>query len=382
MSASRRLRAPVLVLAGFFAGTVTTVAVAALAASGGDGLYRKLEVLSQVLGQIERQYVDNVSDTELVYGAAKGAVGVLDEHSAFYSPDEYKQLLDATEGEFAGIGIEVEWEHELPHVVAVLEGSAAARAGVQAGDRIVAVDGTPTASLSVDAVQQRLRGPVGSKVVLTIRRRQRDDDWTFTLVRSWVRIAPVESRRLEDGLVYVKVKTFSRRVASDFAAAVGREQPIKGLVIDLRGDPGGLFDEAITLADYFLKQGPIVTAVGRGGRVIERYEAHDQGHEPDYPVAVLIDRGSASAAEVLAGSLADRGRARLFGTTSYGKGSVQSVLDLADGSGLKLTVARYYTPSGRQIDGHGIKPDQVVEPVGGSDAPLDAATVWLRGAVK
>jgi carboxyl-terminal processing protease len=375
----RSWQRPSLVAGGFILGVAVTAGVSTAGAAGdSDGIYRKLEVLAQLIAQIEGHYVDAVSPTDLVYGAAKGAVGVLDEHSAFFTPEEYRELVDATEGEYAGIGVELDWDKEVPHVVTVVEGSAAQRAGIQPGDRLMAIDGAPVTSLNLEAVQQRLRGPVGSKVLLTLRRRGRDDDWTFTLVRAWLRVAPLESKRIEGDVLSVRVKTFSRRVASDLGAVLARERGIKGLVLDLRGNPGGLFDEAVAMADLFLRDGPIVTAVGRGGRVLEHYDARSEGHEPDYPIAVLIDHGTASAAEVVAGSLSDRGRARLFGVTSYGKGSVQSVLDLADGSGLKLTVARYYTPSGRQIDQHGIAPDETITPVEGTDVGLQTAAGWIR----
>lgn len=383
MRSSSRARG-IFFAAGFAAGAFTAANVSVWAAGAADSIYEKLEVLAQVFGHIENHYVDAIAPTELVYGAARGALGVLDEHSAFFAPSEYKELLDATEGEYAGVGIELEGNNEdLPEVVTVLEGSAAFHAGVQVGDRLVAVDDTSIAGLNLETILQRLRGPAGSKVVLTVRRRGRDDTWRFTLVRGWVRIAPLEHRRLRDGVLYVRIKTFSRRVASDLSALLARESVERGLVLDLRGNPGGLFDEAVAVVDLFLRDGPIVTAIGRNGRVVERYEARAHGSEPDGPLAVLIDRGSASAAEVVAGSLADRRRARLFGTRSYGKGSVQSVLDLADGSGLKLTVARYSTPSGRPIDQHGIEPDEVVE--GGGGAPLEdpvvrAACAWVLQA--
>lgn len=384
MRSSSRERS-IFFLAGFAAGVFTTAGLSVWAADDADDVYEKLEVLAQVFSHIENHYVDALAPTELVYGAARGALGVLDEHSAFFAPSEYKELLDATEGEYAGVGIELELEEDedLPAVVIVLEGSAAFHAGVRAGDRLAAVDDVPVAGLSLETILQRLRGPVGSKVVLTIRRRGREDTWTFTLVRGWVRIAPLEHRRLHDGVLYVRIKTFSRRVASDLSALLGRESVESGLVLDLRGNPGGLFDEAVAVADLFLREGLIVTAVGRSGRIVERYEARAQGGEPDCPIAVLIDRGSASAAEVVASALADRHRARLFGTRSYGKGSVQSVLDLADGSGLKLTVARYSTPSGRLIDQHGIDPDEVVEGKGGSakdDPVVRAASAWVLQA--
>jgi carboxyl-terminal processing protease len=369
-------RSVALVTAGFVAGVIVSAGVAARA-DGADGLYRKLDLLAQVLAQIEGRYVDAVGPTELVYGAARGAVRTLDEHSAFFDPAEFKQLVETTDGEYAGIGLELDGSESLPLVTAVTPGSPAERAGIHPGDHLLSVDGESVHGYDVERVQQRLRGPAGSKLTLGVRRRGRDDDWTFTLVRSWVRVSPLSSRDLGGGVLYVELKTFSRRVAADLGALLEKAPEARGLVLDLRGNPGGLFDEAVATADLFLTDGPIVTTVGRGGRVLERLEAHAQGHEPAYPVAVLIDKDSASAAEVVAGCLTDRKRARLFGTPSYGKGSVQSVIPLADEAGLKLTVARYFTPSGRPIDKVGITPDEVVEPAPGADAPLAAAVKWL-----
>ncbi|HET6346892.1 MAG TPA: S41 family peptidase, partial [Myxococcota bacterium] len=323
-----------------------------------DGVYRKLEVLAEVLAQIENHYVDTVAPTDLVYGAARGALSVLDPHSTFFSPDEYKSLLDATEGEYAGIGIEIDLRDDMPEVVSVFDDSPAARAGLRVGDVLIGIDGKGVEGMDFDAVERLLRGPVGSKVILAVAREGREEPWTFTLVRGWVRVAPLTHRLLKGGVTYVWIKSFSRRVASDLEGLLKRAPPKTGLVLDLRGNPGGLFDEAVALCDLFLSDGPIVAVVGRGGVTMEQQVAHPHGTQPPYKIAVLIDRGSASAAEIVAGALHDRGRARLFGERSYGKGSVQSILDLSDGSGLKLTVARYLTPSGKQIDGHGVDPDE------------------------
>ena len=350
-----------------------------------DGLYRKLEVLAEVFGQIENHYVDAISPTDLIYGAARGALSVLDPHSTFFSPEEYKSLLDSTEGEYAGIGIEMDMPDGLPEIISVFDDSPAAKAGVLASDQIVAIDGREVEGMDFDAVERLLRGPVGSKVVLVVHRGAHNAALTYTLVRGWVRVAPLAYKPLPKDVGYVQIKSFSRRVASDLEAQVLKKPPKGGLVIDLRGNPGGLFDEAVAVCDLFLADGPIVAAVGRGGVLMEQQVAHAHGTQPNYKIAVLIDQGSASAAEIVAGALRDRGRARLFGSRSYGKGSVQSILDLTDGSGLKLTIARYLTPSGKQIDGHGVEPDVEVrtEPTQspGSDADkvLAVALSYLNG---
>ncbi len=341
-----------------------------------DTLYRKLELLAEVLGQIEQHYVDAVSASDLVYGAAQGATRALDAHSAFFTPDEYRELINQTEGEYAGIGVELDERDGIFEITSVLDGSPAQRAGVLAGDRILAVDGAAVDGLALDHVLQRLRGPPGTKVTIGIGRRDRDQPWTFTLVRSWIRVAPIAARDL-GAVQVVQIKTFARRVATDLEAQLHRHAPKQGLVLDLRGNPGGLFDEAVAVCDLFLDHGLIVTAVGKGGRVLDRQEARRRGTEPNYKIAILVDQHTASAAEIVAGALHDRGRARLFGARTYGKGSVQSMLDLSDGSGLKLTIARYLTPSGTVIDGQGVAPDQMVEPDAKRDAPLAAALAWI-----
>lgn len=355
------------------------VAAAASVAAGNtpDALFKKLEILAEVFSHVENNYVDPVGAEALIYGAAQGVMATLDEHSAFFEPEEFQNLIDATEGEYAGIGVEMAAPEGRAQIVSVLEASPAQRAGLKPGDHIVAIDGRPTREEPFDRLHHRLRGPVGSKVVLRIQRADRHRPWDFTLVRSWVRLAPTSHRALGDHIHYIQLKGFPRRAASDMAALLERVQTPRGLVLDLRDNPGGLFDEAVEVSDLFLTGGPVVTAVGRDGRVLERRQARPQAYHPRVPLAVLVNEGSASAAEVVAGALADRGRARLFGRRTYGKGSVQTMWDLSDGSGLKLTIARYLTPSGRAIDGSGLEPDVTV-PEKAGDAILDRATRWLR----
>lgn len=364
----------------FAAGCAAALAVSVAAAQGvPDTLYRKLEVLAEVMSAVENHYVDAVSPESLVYGAARGAVLALDAHSDFFAPEDYQSLLSNTEGEYAGIGIELGEGDGEPRVVTVFEDSPAAKAGIAPGDRLVTIDEQEVSGLSFDGIQRLLRGPVGTKVVIHIRRGEGAAPRAFTVVRGWIRIAPLEDHALGGGAHYVHVKSFSRRVTHDLETLLRRKQPLSGLVLDLRGNPGGLFDEAVAMCDLFLDGGPIVSVVGRGGRVMDEQRAHSRNTQPPYPIAILIDGGSASAAEVVAGALRDRGRARLFGTRSYGKGSVQSIVDLSDGSGLKLTIARYYTPSGKRIDGHGVDPDTAVEE--GKDA-LPPALEWIRGQAR
>ena len=345
-----------------------------------EALYRKLEVLAEVLGQIDTHYVDAVAPTELIYGAVRGAITALDPHSSFFSPEEYKGLLDATEGEYAGLGLEIELKGT-PEIVTVFPDSPAAHAGVLPGDQLIKVDGQEVGGMNFEAIERLLRGPVDSHVILSLRRSKVADLLQIKLTRGWVRVAPLAYRALEEGIVYVQLKTFSRRVATDLKTLLDKRVPKKGLVLDLRGNPGGLFDEAVSICDMFLEDGLIVSVVGRNGAVLEKQMAQPGGTQPHYRIAVLIDNNSASAAEIVAGALHDHGRARLFGKRSFGKGSVQSILDLTDGSGLKLTVARYMTPSGKSIDGHGIDPDEAtVSPdnITDDDETVQAARKYLR----
>ena len=340
-----------------------------------DTLYRKLEVLAEVLTSIENNYVDALTPSDLVYGAARGAVMGLDPHSDFFDPSDYQSLVNVTEGEYAGIGIELSETQGESEIITVFDESPAKLAGLAVGDRLVAIDEKPVRDMNFEAMQRHLRGPVGSKVKLAVMREGRPEPWTFTVVRGWIRIAPISALALPDGIEYVQVRTFSRRVAHDLDMQLEKKPPQRGLVIDLRSNPGGLFDEAVAMCDLFLDKGPIVSAVGRGGRIVDAQSAKAGAKRP-YPIAILIDHGSASAAEIVAGALHDRGRARLFGERSYGKGSVQSIIPLSDGSGLKLTVARYYTPSGKVIDGHGIDPDETADAK--TDAPVQAAVAWIK----
>ncbi|MEE8408457.1 MAG: S41 family peptidase [Myxococcota bacterium] len=370
-----------LALGSVIGATLSTAA----AESSHDILYRKLEILAELFGQVESHYVDQVSASDLVYGAAHGLTSVLDPHSAFFPPEEYQELINVTEGEYAGIGVEISSRDGLPEIIAIFDDSPAQRAGIHPGDLILAVDGESVEEMSLDAVKRKLRGPVGTKTALAIRRRGRDEAWRFTLLRRWVRVDPLEHQTLAPGIEYVRIKSFARRVTSDLKALLSRHTPKRGLVLDLRANPGGLFDEAVGVCDLFLESGLIVSAHGRGGRLLNRQTAHRRDTQSGYRLAILIDHGSASAAEVVAGALGDRGRARLFGSRSYGKGSVQSMLDLSDGSGLKLTVARYVTPSGAQIDGRGIEPHVPIDTSDRYDAGddndpgLEAAQAWISG---
>lgn len=327
--------------------------------------YRKLDVFARVLAYVENNYVDEIDGDALMYGAIKGMLSSLDPHTVFLPPDEYQAVRSDTSGEFGGLGVEISVGEEGLLVVAPIDDTPAARAGIQPGDRILAIDGESTKGISVPGAVKKMRGALGSKVTLTILREGFSAPRDFALLRDRVRIRSVESKLYDGGYGYVRIKSFQDRTDAHLGKALERLKKenggeLKGLVLDLRNNPGGLLDQAVRVADRFLSEGLIVSTEGRGGRPLEQERAHAAGTEPDYPIIVLVNGGSASASEIVAGALQDHGRAAILGTTTFGKGSVQTVIDLDDGSGLKMTVARYYTPKKRSIHGKGIDPDYVV----------------------
>jgi carboxyl-terminal processing protease len=334
----------------------------AQAARDPQGPYRKLDVFSHVLSLIENNYVEPVDETRLLYGAVEGMVRTLDPHSSFMDPRSYSALKEETEGEYGGVGLELATRGEEVVVVAPMDGSPAERAGFQPGDRLVEVDGMAISGKRETDAVHALIGPPGTRVVIKAQRAGWQEPRAFTLVRDVIHVVSVESKLFDRKLGYVKIKTFQdrtdqylRKALEDLKAQAGGQ--LGGLVLDLRHNPGGLLDQAVKVSDRFLEGGVIVTTKGRGGRHVEVERAHAKGTEPRYPMVVLVDGGTASASEIVAGALQDARRAVVIGTQTFGKGSVQTVIELEDGSGLKLTVARYYTPSGRSIQESGIAPD-------------------------
>ncbi len=363
-------------------GLGAAMAVAALATAAPKHRFDKLDVFARVLSYVEQNYVEDVDEGKLVYGAAKGMVRTLDPHSAFMTPDEYRDMKADTEGEFGGVGVEVDDDDGVIVIVEPLAGSPAARAGLAKGDRIVAIDGVPTKGQSGAG---RLRGKPGTSIVLTVERAAWGEPRRIALTRELIHVSAVEASLLPGGIAHVRLKQFQERADEEVAAALTRLQTeagghLAGLVLDLRGNPGGLLDQAVKVADLFLSSGVIVTTVGRGGHKLDEERARAYGTWDGFPIACLVNGASASASEIVAGALQDHGRAVIVGTATYGKASVQSVFDLGDGSGLKLTVARYLTPSGRTIQGKGIAPDRVVEAGHGGDAQLAAAVETVRSS--
>jgi carboxyl-terminal processing protease len=371
--------ATLIALAGlFFWGLCTapslTTATAASKPRGAESNYSskssatltddQLKVFSQALDLVERNYAEPKTSKDLVYGAIQGAVGSLDPHSSFMTPDEFKELQVETKGKFSGIGIEITLKDRKLIVVSPIEGTPAYRAGIQAGDQIVKVDGTPTKNISITDAVRKIRGPKGSHVTVTINRQGFSKPQDFSIVRDIIPIHSVKARLIDGGYGYIRVSNFQDQTDRDLRNYLSKMRqaphPIKGLILDLRNDPGGLLDQAVMVSDEFLNHGLIVKTEGRDSRQRMQFNAHpgDPGdRDPYLPIVVLINEGSASASEIVAGALKDHKRAVILGTKSFGKGSVQTILPLGDGSALRLTTALYYTPSGKTIHDIGIKPD-------------------------
>jgi carboxyl-terminal processing protease len=328
-----------------------------------EDTYKELKVFSDVLDMVQKNYVDEVDSKKLIEDAIQGMVGSLDPHSSLLTPDAFKELQIDTQGEFTGIGIHVTMRENMVTVISPIEGTPAYRAGIQAGDKIIKVDGVVTEDLR-DAVK-RMRGPKGTKVTITILREGETKPLDIDLVRDLIPIDSVKWKTLESGYGYVWVTHFRDNTYDDLVKALDRlesgKTPLKGLVLDLRDNPGGVLDQAIRISDLFLDKGVIMTSKGRLNRHTHVYQAHKDDAKPrHYPMVVLINGGSASASEIVAGALQDHKRALVLGTTSFGKGSVQAIENLRDGYALKLTIARYYTPSGRSIQAKGVEPDILV----------------------
>ncbi len=369
-------------------------AALALAASFGSGVlvdrtshavppraspYRRLGILSQVMAHIENSYVDPVDEDRLIDGAIRGMVGTLDPHSSYLNAEEYALLESDTTGQFGGVGVEIDARGDYLTVIAPIEGSPAARAGVRAGDEILSIDGRDARGLDVDEAVRRMRGAPGTHVRVVIQRRGVTEPIRLDLAREVVHVSSVEAHPLEDGIGYINLKSFQERSSDEMDQAMDRLTRaaggrLRGLVLDLRNDPGGLLDESVLIADEFLTDGVIVSTRGRDGGAQDEARAHAAGTRPNFPIVVLVNEYTASAAEILAGALQDHHRALLVGTRTFGKGSVQTVIDLPDGGALKLTIARYFTPSGRSIQAQGIAPDVQVEQATLPDLPTPGST--------
>jgi carboxyl-terminal processing protease len=329
--------------------------------------YADLQNFSKVLNLIQQYYVEEVDTKKLIYGAIRGMLRELDPHTNFLPPDIFKDFETETSGEFGGLGIEISVQNGVLTIISPIEDTPAWEAGIKPGDKIIAVDGNSTKGLSLVESSQLMRGKKGAKTTLTIVREGEDTPKDITITRGSVKIRSVKYTDMGDGIAYIKVTSFIENTGRDLEKILQEHQKkhseIKGIVIDLRRNPGGLLDQAIKISDMFLKEGVIVSTIGRDPKNKEVVSATKKGKYTEFPLLILMNEFSASASEIVAGALQDNKRAIVMGQKSFGKGSVQSVVKLGDGSGLKLTVARYYTPSGKSIQAEGISPDIELEEV-------------------
>ncbi|UCF48427.1 MAG: S41 family peptidase [Myxococcales bacterium] len=355
-----------LVMIGMLA--VAFVAAMASEAPARRSPFEPLSIFARALAYIELAYVEPVDQKSLVYGAIRGLADSLDPHSVFLDPKEYEILKSDAEGRFAGVGVEVSTRDGWLTILTVFEGGPAAKAGLQPGDRFLSIEGEDARDVALYEAVRRIRGEPGTTVKVTIRREGQEEAIERTLTRAFIDIDPIEMQALHDGVVYVRIKAFqdgTTRLLSDAldeaVVKLRKKGGVKGLLLDLRDNGGGLLHEAVWVSDEFLATGVIVSTRGRGGEMISEYSARRAGTRPKWPIVVLINENTASASEIVAGALRDQRRAVLVGVRSFGKGSVQNVFELPGGSALKLTVSRYYTPSGHSIQAEGVRPDLVAE---------------------
>jgi carboxyl-terminal processing protease len=347
---------------------VMLVAALASEAPARRSPFEPLSIFARALAYIEVSYVEPVDQESLLYGAIRGLADSLDPHSVFLDPEEYEILKSDAEGRFAGVGVEVSTRDGWLTILSVFEGGPAAKAGLQPGDRFLSIEGEDARDVRLYDAVRRIRGEPGTAVKVTIRREGQEQAIERTLTRAFIDIDPIEMQVLDDGVVYVRIEAFqdgTARALSDAldeaVAKLRQRGGVKGLLVDLRDNGGGLLHEAVWVSDEFLTSGVIVSTRGRGREMISQYSARRAGTRPKWPIVVLINENTASASEIVAGALRDHGRAVLVGVRTFGKGSVQNVFELPGGSALKLTISRYYTPSGRSIQAEGIAPDLVAE---------------------
>lgn len=357
------------VAVGMVMGMVASLALGqpdAAATKAKGSPYYPLTIFSKVMAHIQTSYVEEVNSDELIYGAIKGMVNALDPHSAYLDPEEYKVLQGDTSGKFGGVGLEVDARFGRLTVISPLPSSPAERAGVHPGDEILSIEGVPTFTLTIQDAVKMMRGKPGTKVKIKVRRGE-SQILEFELVREIIKVESVEGEMLdaEQGLALIRVRVFQKGTYASFSSELDRLSAkagghLRGLVIDLRNNPGGLLDQAVYMADEFLDSGVILTTRGRGGEVVFTEKAHKKGTREPFRIVIVVNEYTASAAEVFVGALKDHKRVVVVGMSTFGKGSVQTVIKLPDKSGLKLTTALYATPLGHIVQAAGIEPDLLV----------------------
>jgi carboxyl-terminal processing protease len=326
--------------------------------------YEELQVFAEVLSQVKKHYVEETQTKDLIQGALRGMLAGLDPHSSFMTPDMFNEMQVETKGEFGGLGIQIGIKNNRLTVISPIEDTPAFEAGIEPGDTIIKVDDKPTKDLTLMEAVQQMRGPRGTSVKLTVEREGLEEPLVFTLQRDIIKIQSVRSKLFEGNLGYVRLSQFQEATADDLTSELEKlvSKDIQGLILDLRNNPGGLLTAAVRVSEQFLESGRLVVSIqGRNGKKDE-YRAKANSKNYQYPMIVLVNHGSASASEIVAAAMQDWGKAVVIGTTTFGKGSVQTILPLSDGSGLRLTTAKYYTPKGKSIHSIGVQPDIVIEP--------------------
>ncbi len=347
-----------IVLVGIVVGEWTTKTVNAQSA------YKELKVFTEAITVIKRSYVEEVEIRDLVVGAIKGMINTLDPHSSYLSPEAFKEIHVRAKGEFGGLGIQIGIRDGSLMVIAPIEDTPAYKAGIKAGDKIVKIHGESTENIGLHDAVTKMRGPKDTSITIGILREGWEEPRDFTIIRDIIKIKSVRSEILEGNIGYVRLTKFQESTASDLAIALNElyKEDISSLILDLRNNPGGLLNSAVAVANQFLPEKKLVVYIkGRGDRKIEYFTEGKKTRFTDIPMIVLVNQGSASASEIVAGALKDWNRAIILGVQTFGKGSVQSLIALSDGSGLRLTTAKYYTPDGTLIQNVGITPDIIVE---------------------
>ncbi len=345
-----------------------------------EEVYKNIEVFSEVLRKVEKNYVEGTDAKALIYGAIKGMVETLDPHSSFITAEDYKELMIETKGSFPGVGIVITVKDKVLTVVSPIEGTPAYEAGMKAGDQIIMIGDKSTKDISIREAVKLIRGPKGTEVKLTVRRKGSEKPIDFVITRDVIPIKSVRSFSLPSDLGYIRISNFQSNTGEDLAKALkkmDKDKELEGLILDLRNNPGGLLSQAVKVADAFLDSGLIVSIKSRDQRE-QKSVAHKATKSRKYPMIVLVNEGSASASEIVAGALQDNKRALILGTTTFGKGSVQTLFPLSDGSGLRLTTALYYTPSGSSIQASGIEPDIRVAFVPPTEKPVAKERSFIR----
>jgi len=348
----------------FTLSVLTTVSLFAEEEKSKKNAYNKLKVFSEILSIIESNYVDPTKNDSMIEGAINGMVKSLDPHTSYMPPVSYKEMQEETTGKFGGLGIEISIRDGVLTVVSPIEDTPAFRVGIKPGDKIIKIEDESTLDMSLPEAVSRLRGDTGTPINITVFRKSFKAPKEFTIVRDIIKVRSVVNKLYENDIGYIKIRNFSKNTSGDLDKALAdlKEKGITKLILDVRNNPGGLLNQAVEVTDRFLnKENLIVYTKGRSSEQNMRFTSHDKVAGVSYPMIILVNGGSASASEIVAGALQDLNRAIILGTTTFGKGSVQTIIPLSDGSALRLTTARYYTPSGRVIQENGIQPDIFVE---------------------